>query len=116
MTRPWIEINRSYAAKGERGKAMQQLVSAIESSPFAEGLFAWTSMMDLCITQTPVEYPYYGPYLRISPKSENALEFRYVDTWDKRKQWNRMVPADKAFERLQRFFVDLHWFTSTQPM
>ena len=90
---------------------MQYLVSAIEASVLAGGLFAWTSMMDLCITQTPVEYPYNGPYLRISPKSDGTLEFRYVDTWDDRKQWHRIVPEDKAFERLQRFVADLHWLT-----
>jgi len=35
---------------------MHRLVSAIESSQYVEGLFAWTSMMTLCIAQIPVEY------------------------------------------------------------
>ena len=47
--------------------AMVKLVEKIQSSPYHVGLFAWTSMHDLCIVQTPVKYPYNGPYLRIAP-------------------------------------------------
>ena len=37
-------------------------------------------MHTLCITQTPeVEYPYYGPVLRISADSSGELTFRYFD-------------------------------------
>jgi hypothetical protein len=73
-------------------------------------------MMDLCITQTPVAYPYKGPYLRISPKSNDAFEFRYIDTWDEKKQWHRNVPPDEAVERLERFVAALHWFSSSDRM
>jgi hypothetical protein len=113
MTRPWNEINKFYSSlNSEAGKAMHQLISSIQKSTLEQGLFAWTSVMDLCITQIPVEYPYNGPYLRISPKSDDAFEFRYLDTWDEGKQWHRSVRPSQAFEQLQRFVSDLHWFPS----
>ncbi len=115
MTRPWVEIGRFCSTLEDvQAEAMQQLVSAIESSAFAAGVFGWTSMMNLCIAQSPVEHPYNGPYLRISPKTKGMLEFRYLDTWDEGRQWCRMVPQDMAFERLQRFFAELHWFPSSE--
>jgi hypothetical protein len=66
MNRPWSEIYQSYARlNGEPANSMLRLVSAIEASPYASGLFAWTSMMDLCIAQTPAEYPYKRPGVSI---------------------------------------------------
>lgn len=112
MNRPWSEIHQSYRRlNSESGNAMLQLVSAIEASPYVDGLFAWTSHMALCITQTPVEYPCNGPFLRVSPISAETLEFRYCDTFDDTKRWHRAVPADKAFARLELFFEQLHWFS-----
>ncbi len=89
---------------------MLALVSAIQTLRYAAGLFPWTSMMDLCVAQTPVTYPYHGPYLRISPASPHIVELRYVDTWNKKNQWYRTVPVEGAFARLERFFDELHWF------
>jgi hypothetical protein len=77
MTKPWSEIARFYGQIDTPcGRAMLALVSTIQGSRYVAGLFAWTSMMDLCIAQTPVEYPYHGPYLRISPISPDTVEFR----------------------------------------
>lgn len=52
-------------------------------------------MFDLCIVQTEVSYPDDGPCpsLRVSPISEHQIEFRYIDTHDKAKQWHRTVEA-----------------------
>lgn len=113
MTRPWSEIRLFYARlSGAPASSMLRLVSAIEVSPYANGLFPWTSMLDLCIAQTPVEYPYDSPFLRISPISSGDLEFRYIDTRDEKKQWRRTVSAENAFSRLELFFDQLHWFTT----
>lgn len=70
MTQPRPQVVARY--EGYNGqwrsiRALETLARQIEQSPLAMGLFAWTSMFDLCIAQTPVSYPYYGPLLRISP-------------------------------------------------
>jgi hypothetical protein len=76
----------------------------------AGGLFAWTSMHDLCIVQRPERYPYDGPVLRVSPVSEGQLEFRYEDTRQRGKQWHRTVDAAEAMPRLLKFLDQLRWF------
>jgi hypothetical protein len=111
VNKTWSEVARFYEQlEVPSAKPMLVLVSAIEASHHSDGLFPWTSMMDLCIAQTATEYPNRGPYLRVSPISEVALELRHVDTWDERKQWHRTVPAEAALAELERFFDDLHWF------
>ena len=89
---------------------MLDLVEHITPSSYATGLFAWISMYDLCIAQTPVTYPYDGPYLRISPRENGELEFRYLDTAIVNKQWHRTVAGQDAFSQLERFIDQLHWF------
>jgi hypothetical protein len=113
MVVSWIEIRNYYVALVDGSApldSMLLLVSEIERSRFAQGLYAWTSMCDLCIVQTPVSYPYHGPYLRISPRSDGKLEFRYVDTYNESKQWHRTVEGRDGFSRLERFIDQLHWF------
>ena len=113
MIRSWQEIRNHYASLAGAGDsigAMLKLVDEIESSPYNVGLFAWTSMHDLYIVQTPVEYPYNGPYLRISPIKNGELEFRYIDTTIEEQQWHRVVDGTNGFDRLERFIKQLHWF------
>jgi len=90
---------------------MLKLIREIEASPYVNGLFAWKSMHDLCIVQTPeVSYPYDGPLLRISPRLDGQVEFRYIDTLIEENQWFRVVDGANAFDRLERFIEQLHWF------
>jgi len=113
MIVPWQRVREHYAATAHCSaalKAMLHLVDEITASPYADGLFAWTSMHDLCIAQTRVTYPYDGPYLRISPQANGQIEFRYLDTPRVDKQWHRTVAGDDAFRRLERFVNQLHWF------
>ena len=115
MIRPWEEISNHYASFSNAGsafEAMHKLVRDIESSHYKDGLYAWTSMHDLCVVQTPVTYPYNGPYLKISPLADGQLEFRYLDTEIIQKQWHRVVDGAAGFARLERFLKQLHWFTS----
>jgi hypothetical protein len=93
---------------------MLELSRHIAHSSMASGLYAWTSMWDLCIAQTEVSYPYDGPYLRVSPLFDGRIELRYLDTPEKEKQWHRVVPAKDAMARLLRFFNDLHWFAGAR--
>ena len=82
MTRPWKDIREHYQELIDKGAdlhAMLELVEKIISSSYTAGLFAWTSMHDLCIVQQEVTYPYEGPYFRISPMFNGKIEFRYID-------------------------------------
>ena len=112
MTRPWREIVAGYATYPGAWRsihALETLTRQISESPLSTGLFAWTSMFDLCIAQNEVSYPYDGPRLRISPLSPDQLEFRYEDTLDKAKQWHRTVDSEEAAARLLKFLDQLRW-------
>ena len=113
MIKPWANIRDYFeelANLSDSFEAMANLVTDIERSRYKEGLFGWTSMTDLCIAQTSVTYPQIEPYLRISTLSDGQLEFRYVDTHNKKKQWHRVVHGTDGFHRLERFLEQLHWF------
>jgi hypothetical protein len=113
MTQPWPKIVARYEDyKGDERsiRALATLAREISESQLAKGLFAWTSMFDLCIVQTPVSYPYDGPFLRISPLGEDRIEYRYLDTAERAKQWHRIVEADQAMPRLIKFLDQLGWF------
>ena len=113
MTRPWHEIVERYSGfNGDNRSihALHDLALRIADSPYRNGFFAWTSMWDLCIAQTEVSYPYDGPFLRISPISDDRVELRFIDTRDRCRQWHREVPAEEAYDRLEKFLVrDLKW-------
>ena len=109
----WPQIIQRYQERVKSGadlKAMLHLAEDIEHSHYHHGLFAWTSIDDLCVVQTRVEYPYDGPYLRISPQFNRTIDFRSVDTFFRAKQWQQTVQEYDAFARLEKFFEQLNWF------
>jgi hypothetical protein len=109
MARTWSEIKRHYLQLGLQG--MVRLIEQIEASSYVTGVWAWTSMYDLCVAQMPVTDPLnVGSYLRISPLFNGNVEFRYLDTYAKDRQWHRVVAEREAFSRLERFFDQLNWF------
>jgi hypothetical protein len=113
MTQPWPQIVARYAdyKGGEPSiRAMEMVARRISQSPLAKGLFAWTSMFHLCIVQIPVSFPYDGPLLRLSPVGEDRIEFRYVDTLEQARQWQRTEAAAQALPRLINFLDQLRWF------
>ena len=113
MTKSWPEIierYRKYAGDWRSIHALQSLARRINETPLAGGLFAWTSMFDLCIVQTAVSYPYEGPFLRLSPASRDQVQFRYEDTHVDARQWHRTVDADDVMPRLLEFLDQLRWF------
>jgi hypothetical protein len=118
MTKPWSAIVRRYAETPNVETSVcgiAALARHIEETELSIGLYGWTSMFDLCITQTEVAYPYLGPYLRVKPMLDGNIEFRYFDTLDQSKQWHRTVPAKDAIRRPRSFLGQLHWFASTSP-
>jgi hypothetical protein len=113
MNQPWSYVIARYEEYGGDNPsiyAMRTLVQLIANSSLASGLFAWTSMFDLCVTQTEVTYPYEGPYLKISPLLGGQIEFMYFDSNEEDKQWHRIVGASEAVPRLLKFLDQLHWF------
>jgi hypothetical protein len=118
MIMSWAEVKEFYQSLADqhpRLSPMLRLVEAVESSRYASGLYPWTSMADLCVQQVPSGKPYDGPFLRISPRSDSTVEFRYIDTGVESRQWHRVVEADHAFARLERFIEQLHWFPRLKP-
>ncbi len=113
MNKSWPEIVARYEHYTGHDPAIREMLALsqhIATSPLASGLYAWTSMFDLCITQTVVTHPYDGPYLRVSPLRSGLIEFRYIDTLEKAKQWHRTIEATSAIPRLLNFLDQLHWF------
>jgi hypothetical protein len=114
MTQPWPQIVARYEDyKGEVQSihTLGRLARRISESPLERSLFASPHMFDLDIVQIPVSDPFDGPFLRLSPVlSEDRIEFRYIDTYDKAKQWHRMAEADQAWARLIKFLDQLGWF------
>jgi hypothetical protein len=113
MNQPWSKIISRYEEYGGGDTAIHAMLALskyIASGSLAAGLHAWTSMFDLCITQTEVEYPYDGPYLKVSPLRDGRVEFRYVDTQVEEQRWNQTVAAVDTVPRLLIFLAQLRWF------
>jgi hypothetical protein len=123
MTEDWGKVRSFYAdlyARQRTNKTtwsgMLSLVDAIVDSPYRDGLFPWTSVTGLCITQTEVEFPYKGPKLKIEPQRDGWVELSYGDLTSSVKPWRRRVKADDAFARLEKFFDELSWFVKYQTV
>ncbi len=118
MIKPWSEIRKLYeglVAAGTPLQGMLRLVEQIEGSRYGNGVHGETSMHDLCLTQTAASRFPSDPHLRISPRFDGTIEFRYVDTHLRARQWHRVVDEGHAFARLVRFFEELHWFVTVGP-
>jgi hypothetical protein len=113
VDKPWsvnISQYEESELQDETVKQMAVLTRFIGDSHLANGLFAWTSMWDLCITQTPVTYPYDGPYLKVSPMFNGFIEFRFIDTPATGKQWFRRAASNEAIPCFLKFLDQLRWF------
>jgi hypothetical protein len=113
MTKDWPSIVARYAEAATSDPSIAGIAALarhIQETELSSGLFGWASMFDLCITQTEASYPYDGPYLRVAPRLEGMVEFRYIDTRVEAQQWQRTVPATEVIPRLHSFLGQLHWF------
>ena len=113
MNQSWPNIVSRYKECAQPLPAIRALLvlsEYIRDSDLATGLHGWLSMWDLCIAQTQVTYPETGPFLKISVRSSDQLEFAYVDTQITNQQWHRVVDAADAVPRLIKFLGQLHWF------
>lgn len=120
----WTKLAEKYARSAQYHKewresheALGSLCEYIGSSQMSEALFGHTSMHTLAISQTPVEYPPHPsvPWLKIEPMDDGKIEFKYVDTQIKERQWIRVVHATQAIERFKKVIDQLNWSTSKLP-
>lgn len=114
---PWSTIVERYGLRrgdrlavlyGDALEAIEALAVAIASGSMASVLFGWTWMFDLCIQQIDA-FPGSGPYLKVSPLPSGMIEFRYIDTAVKARQWHREVPPEAVAGRFQAFLDQLGW-------
>jgi hypothetical protein len=99
VDRSWHNIKLFYerlAASGVPVQAMSRLVQDIQTTPYASGLFAWTSMLDLRVAKMPAMLRDPGPHPRISPVFDGNIDFLYVDTNTKNRQWRRAESPARA--------------------
>jgi hypothetical protein len=108
MITSWAEIARFYADL--RLEAMARLAREIESSRYSQGLFGWTSMQELCVSQHDVDPYFRALHIKISPLLNGKIEFKYIDTSIEKRRYTRVVPEAEAFQRLERIIKQLHWF------
>jgi hypothetical protein len=114
-----VEHYLSYDGESPAVHALGELAAHIANSAIAQGLFAWTSVYDLCIAQKPNSQPYACAYLRIGVLTNGQVEFRFFDNPLKGQQWTRIEPPDRVKERLYDFLRQLCWisvpFTPSKP-
>ena len=113
MTKAWQDVLAQFEQVAENNAAispMHMLVRDIAATEFAGQLHPWTSMLDLCISQTASASRHESPYLRVRLLSESEIEFRNMDTAIADRQWCRIESPENAMGRLLSFFEQLNWF------
>lgn len=93
---------------------LRDFVNRLAASGYASGLHPWTSMHEFCVSQVPSSGRHAQPHLRVSVK-DGMLEFRYVDTAIRERQWVRTVPAEYGYDRFVSFVDELNWFGRVRP-
>ena len=109
QTQSWQEITKFYRDITERNSVflpMMKLAEQIAVSKYASGLYPWTSMHTLCISQTS-EADSDKEVLRISlDPRDGALVYDFQETSStllKYKHWIRRCSPDEGFSRFERF-------------
>jgi predicted esterase YcpF (UPF0227 family) len=115
-TQPWekiVEFYRSRATANPFFEPMMILAQQIAASKYASGLYPWTSMQTLCISQTS-EADSNKEVLRIwIDPQDGAVVFDFQETASqlpKYQHWIRRCPPQEAFSRLERFLQLKKWF------
>jgi hypothetical protein len=120
-THPWHEITEFYRDLTEKNpffRPMMELAEQIAASKYASGLFPWTSVHILCISQTP-EADLGKEVLRISLDQDGALVYDFQETASllpKYQHWIRKCSPDEGFSRLERFVQLKKWFVDYKPL
>ncbi|GLX69655.1 hypothetical protein [Paenibacillus glycanilyticus] len=113
MIKSWDDICSDYErlnSSDNKFLSIYNLVVSIRDSKYSNHIYGWTSVIDLYIVQSKVNYPYNGPKLLVRQLEGNKLEFRYIDTYKPESQWKRVLDGSKGYAKLEEFFFNLHWF------
>jgi hypothetical protein len=120
-TQSWQKVTTFYRDRTEKNpffRPMMELAEQIAASKYASGLYPWTSMQTLCISQTP-EADSDKEVLRISFDQDGALVYDFQETGStlpKYKHWTRRCSPDEGFSRFERFVQLKRWFVDHSPL
>lgn len=115
-TQSWQKVTKFYRDIAEKNaffRPMMELAGQIAASKYANGLYPWTSMQTLCISQTE-EADTDKELLRISLDPRDSvliLDFQETgSTLPKYQHWIRRCPPEDGFSRFERFVKFKGWF------
>ena len=122
QTQSWQKVTKFYRDITEKNtffRPMTELAEQIAASKYASGLYPWTSMHTLCISQTP-EADSDKEVLRISlDPRDGALVYDFQETGStlpKYEHWIRRCSPDEGFSRFERFIQLKKWFVDYRPL
>ena len=122
QTQSWQKVTKFYRDITEENpffRPMAELAEQIAASKYASGLYPWTSMHTLCISQTP-EADSDKEVLRISldPRG-GVLVYDFQETGStlpKYEHWIRRCSPDEGFSRFERFIRLKKWFVDYRSL
>ena len=122
QTQSWQKVTKFYREITEKNpffRPLADLAEQIATSKYATGLYPWTSMHTLCISQT-AEADTDKEVLRISlDPTDRVLVFDFQETGStlpKYEQWVRRCSPDEGFPRFERFVQLKKWFVDYRPL
>jgi hypothetical protein len=115
-TQSWQKVTKFYREITEKNaffRPMMELAEQIAASKYASGLYPWTSMQTLCISQTE-EADSDKEVLRISlDPLDGVLVYDFQETGStlpKYQHWIRRYSPEEGFTRFERFVKLKGWF------
>jgi hypothetical protein len=122
QTQSWQKVTKFYRDITEKNpifRPMMELAEQIAASKYASGLYPWTSMHTLCISQTP-EADTDKEVLRISlDPRDGVLVYDFQETGStlpKYQHWIRRCSTGEGFSRFERFVQLKKWFVDYGPL
>jgi hypothetical protein len=122
QTQSWQKVTEFYRDITEKNsffRPMMELADQIAASKYASGLYPWTSMHTLCLSQTP-EADTDKEVLRISlDPRDRVLVYDFQETGStlpKYQHWMRRCSTDEGFSRFERFVQLKKWFVDYGPL
>ena len=121
-TQSWQKVTKFYRDITEKNpffRPMMELAGQVAASKCASGLYPWTSMHTLCISQTP-EADTDKEMLRISlDPRDGVLVYDFQETGStlpKYQRWIRRYSTDEGFSRFERLVQLKKWFGDYGPL
>lgn len=114
QSQEWSKIAEFYRhlneASGWDMLPMVHLVEEIATSPYADGIYAATSMHTLCLSQHQ-EFESDRNMLRVE-FGEGRFIFIYRESPYARKEWKKECGRDEGFSTFEHVMRRLKWFLS----